>query len=272
MITIERIDVRPVKVDKVMISWKFTPSFESFANYSFELQRSRAPDSDYETVYRFTDASQYLDDVQYKRLWSTLYYRIKTTNTSDGKTVYSAAYSMGYAPNMEALEIIRRHDILLRNKRHGTGVPVIVMLRKHQGIQCTCWDPDKKRVRISNCEECFGTGFYEGFHAPIITWANLTPDKKEIQIPQWGEAEQNNSRIFLSNYPVVSPKDVIINTEKMVLWTVEASDTSERRGCLLHQLLTVSFLDRSSVLYKLLEKYPEIIDSVSQQQSRIEKS
>lgn len=270
MIKIAALRVKPIKVDRLLISWEFEQTLENFQEYSFELQRSQSPESDFETVHRFTDSVQFVDELQYKRLWTTLFYRIKTTQLSTGAVAITGPEGIGSAPNLEALEIIRRNDILLKNRRHGIGVPIIVFLKKRSGITCECWDADKKRPRTSNCLECFGGTFYGGYHDPIITWANLTPDTKMVQIPQWGEMEANESRIFMSNYPVLTPKDVVIDPHKMILWTVERIETSERRGCLLHQIVSISYIDKNHVLYTLLDKYPDLMSEIQSQSDKIQ--
>lgn len=272
MIQISKIIVNPVKVDKIQVKWIFKPTFENFNDYVFRLERSESPESAFVPIFRFTDAMQYLDVINYRRLWKTIYYRIRITHIATGKEEISDPAQFEYAPNLEALEIIRRNDILLKNKRHGIGVPVVVFLRKQDGPRCNCWDPDKKRVRVSNCEECYQTGYAHGFYDPIVTWANMSPDNKAAPLPQWGETETNDTRIFLSNYPEVEPKDVIIEPRLLRVWMVENVETSQRRGHLLHQLVTMSYLDRNSVLYKLLERHPNLPDLIEAQQKRIELS
>jgi hypothetical protein len=273
MIKIESITVTPTKVDRLLVQWKYTPTLESFVDYEFMLERSLSPDSGFENVVRFKDLVQYLDEVNYKRLWKTVYYRIKVTNILTAKTEYSELGKIGYEPNLEALEIIRRNDILLKNRRHGIGVPVAVFIRKRAGQRCPeCWDEGKKRVRLSTCDTCYQTGYLDGFYEPIITWANTTPDNKQNPIPQHGETEPNDTKIFISNYPEVLPKDIIVETTTMRTWTVENVDTTARRGCTLHQLLTLAYVDRNSVIYKLLEKYSGLIEDIRIQKNRIQRS
>jgi hypothetical protein len=207
--------------------------------------------------------------VNIKRLWNTIFYRIEVLHIASGTRTYSHAVTFGTSPNLEALEIIRRNDILLKNKRHGIGVPLIAYIRKRSGIECTCWDKDKKRVRTSSCEDCFGSGFESGYYPPVITWANVTPDNKLVQIPQWGEVEPNEVRIFVSNYPLLIPKDVLINPFKMELWVVENVQTTERRGCTLHQVVSASYIDRNSILYRLLDRDPAILDLAYVESGRI---
>lgn len=272
MIKVKSINVLPIKPDRVLVKWCFEPTFEDFNNFQFSLQKSASPESEYETIYTFTDNNQFVDIADYRRLWTSLNYRIVSKDKISGKEHISSPAQMGYAPNLEALEIIRRNDILLKNKRHGIGVPVAVFIRKHEGARCECWDIDKKRSRKSNCDDCFGTGFYNGVYPPIITWANLTPDNKTNPLPQWGETEPNDTRLFFSNYPEISPKDVIVEPTLMRVWIVESVETSARRGHMLHQLVTVSFLDRNNAFYKIVDKYKTLIDSIAKEKSKIDLS
>lgn len=272
MIKVRGLTVSPLKVDRVLVKWAFVPTHDSFADYELTLERSLAPHEGYTTVYRFVDDTQYADRLHYRRLWQQLYYRVRSRNTNTNEVWVSDPVKIQYSPNLEAIEIIRRNDLLLRNKRHGIGVPVVIFLRKHEGVRCECWDTEKSRPRKSNCDDCFQTGFYNGYYAPVYTWANPNPAQRSNPRPQWGETETNDTRMFLSNYPELHAKDLILNSSLMQLWEVDSVDPTFRRGHLLHQLVTVSYVDRNHVFYKLLEKYPGIPDEVAKLVNRIKNS
>lgn len=269
---IESITIRPLKVDTLHISWVFTKTLESFQDFAFTLERSESPESGFIAITTFNHTTEYIDELYYRRLWKNLYYRVKIENKRTGAISYSIVGSLMTPPNLEALEIIRRNDILLRNRRHGTGVPVAVFTKKRIGPACECWDVDKQRLRTSNCRSCYGSHIHGGFYSPIISWANFTPNTKLIQIPQWGEMEPNEQRLFMSNYPVLSPGDVIFEPSSMSVYTVEKIETSERRGTMLHQIVSASFIDRNSALYSLLDETPDLIERLKTEASRIKRS
>jgi hypothetical protein len=179
---------------------------------------------------------------------------------------------MQVPPNLEALEIVRRNDILLKNKRHGIGVPVAIFKEKKIGPSCICWDRNKQRVRRSSCDECFGSHIQGGYYKPLIVWANLSPDTKMVQIPQWGEMEPNEKRIFMSNYPVLSPRDLIYNPSNATMYMIDKIETSERRGTMLHQIVSASFLDRNSVVYKLLDREQDLDKNLREETMKIKRS
>jgi len=263
MISAEITRARPIGQDEILISWKFSQSLEDFRDYIFELQRSESSDSGYTTIFQFNHDTQYVDTIWYRKIWRSLFYRIVATQRSTSISAESTPHKLESLPNLEALEIVRRNNILLKNKRHGIGTPVAVFNLKTLGPKCLCWDVDKQRSRTSRCDDCFGSHIEGGYYAPIIGWANMTPDHKLVQLPQWGEMEPNEARIFFSNYPCLNPKDVIFNPDKMMFYTVEKVETSERRGFMLHQIVSASCLDRGHVVYLLLGKYPELINELS---------
>lgn len=269
---IESITVRPLKIDTLHVSWTFAKTLERFQDFTFILERSESPESGFTAIASFNHITEYTDTVYYRRLWKSLYYRIRIINNSTNTVAYSMVGGLMTPPNLEALEIIRRNDILLRNRRHGTGIPIAVFSKKRMGPTCECWDADKQRLRTSNCKSCYGSHIEGGYYDPIITWANFTPNTKLVQIPQWGEMEPNERRVFMSNYPVLSPGDVLFEPSSMSVYTVEKIETSERRGTMLHQIVSASFIDRNSSLYNLIEDSKDLIAKLQNEASKIKRS
>lgn len=272
MITATILSILPISSDKICVSWEFSKSVEDFRDYIFTLERSESPESGFESVLKFGHITEAVDSVRFKKIWRDLSYRIKSVNTSTGEAKYSDVATMSSAPNLEALEIVRRADILLKNRRHGTGVPVAVFKHKNIGPSCECWDENKQRLRTSNCPYCYGGRIEGGYYSPIITWANTSPPTKLVQIPQWGEMEPNEARIFFNNYPGLNPKDLIFSPASMTFFTVEKIETTTRREYILHQIVSASGLDRSHIVYRLLNEYPDIVDRLKEERARIKTS
>lgn len=272
MIIPEIIRVSPLSTDRVIISWRAQQSLEPLQDYDFTLERSESNESGFEHISPLGYTPDFVDQINLRKIWKSTVYRIKSTNRLTGDVGYSAEMAIGVAPNLEALEIVRRNNILLKNRRHGIGTPVAVFKRKTQGTSCSCWDPDKQRTKTSNCTECYGTHIDGGFYEPILVWANLTPPAKMVQLPQWGEMEPNEARIFFSNYPELNPKDVIFVQPRMTFYTVEKVEVSSRREVVLHQLISASGVDRGRPYYKLLDKHPYLVDTILNMASDIKVS
>ena len=264
--------VEPISLKAIKISWEFPVTLEDIGEYEFKLISSESPDEDNpgNLLHTFNHEKEYVFDCSVKKVWKDIYFRIIAFNKGTGEKACTDWVKMEDAPDLEALEIVRRNNILLTNRRHGIGLPIAVFKLKTVGPHCPdCWDFNKQKIRSSNCNSCYKTGIQGGYYAPILTWANLTPPVKQLQIPQWGEMEANEIRIFMNNWPSVNPKDLVYIPSKQSFYTVEQVETSCRRGFVLHQLVALSGCEKSSVVYKLLDEYPDKIKQLSEMRNRI---
>ena len=245
---------------KYRISWEYPVTVEDISIYKYTLYRSTGGGTDTgEPVTSFNHLRYYVDENNIKKVWADLYYRIEVENTVTKEVDKGRWCLMSTAPDLEAMEIVRRNNILLSNPRRGIGVPVAVFKLKTIGPHCPdCWDFNKQKIRSSNCDSCYKTGIVGGYYEPVISWANLTPPAKQVQIPQWGEMEANEIRIFMSNDPVVNPKDLIYVQSRNCFYSVEQVETTTRRDFILHQLVAASGIERSSIVYNLLKEYPDL--------------
>jgi len=265
-------EVKPISPVKMQISWRFVQSMDDFQDYIFTLERSESPEQGYSPVFTFNHNITFLDELSYKKIWRSLYYRIKSEHAHTHAIEYSAPSPVSASPDLQAIEIVRRNDIMLKNMRYGVGVPMAIFKLKTIGPACECWDANKQRPRISSCTDCFGSHIDGGYYPPIITWANPSPPQKVIQLPQWGEMEPNEARMFFNNYPELCPKDLIFSPHNMMFYTVEKVETSTRREYILHQIVSASGHDRGHVAYNLLTKYPKIVDDLYTERSKIKNS
>ena len=270
MITVTNIQIVPQSIDSLKVSWTFNQTPEDFRDYTFVLERSEDPASGFVSVFDFNHALYFIDHLTYRKIWRSLYYRVTSRNIKTGETFSSKAYQLSVAPDLEALEIVRRNNIMLKNRRHGTGSPVAVFKLKTIGPKClVCWDFNKQKVRSSTCDVCYKTGIEGGYYKPIITWANLNPPQKLSQIPQFGERESNEQRFFFNNEPSLNPKDLIFVPSSLIFYQVERVETSTRREYVLHQLVAVSGIERSSIVYRLLDEYPDLVSELTEARMNI---
>lgn len=270
MITVTNIQIVPQSIDSLKVSWTFKQTPEDFRDYTFVLERSEDPASGFVPIFDFNHSMYFIDYLIYRKVWRSLYYRVTSRNIKTGESFSSPAYQLSVEPDLEALEIVRRNDILLKNRRHGTGSPVAVFKIKTVGPKCTvCWDFNKQKVRSSTCDVCYKTGIEGGYYEPVITWANLNPPQKMVQLPQWGAMESNEQRFFFNNEPSLNPKDLIFVPSSAIFYQVERVETSTRREYVLHQIVSASGLERTSVVYNLLKEYPDLTKQLGEARKRI---
>ena len=253
------------------ISWEYPVTTEDIGIYKYKLYRSSGGGEDEgELLKEFNHLKYFIDTNNIKKIWVNVYYRIETLNTHTNEIDKGKWTPMMVAPDLEAMEIVRRNDILLSNPRRGIGVPIAVFKLKIIGPHCPdCWDFNKQKIRSSSCDSCYKTGIQGGYYEPEITWANLTPPAKVIQIPQWGEMEANEIRIFMSNKPILNPKDLIYVSSRNCFYSVEQIETTTRRDYLLHQLVSASGIERKSIVYNLLKEYPDLNERLLEKANHI---
>lgn len=254
----------PISLTQIKITWEFPVTAEDIGEYEYTLISSEAPGETSghngdepagDVLLVFNHEKEYFGDINVRKMWKDTYFQIIGRNKRTGEFGHTKWKKMESEPDLEALEIVRRNNILLTNKRHGIGVPVYVFKLKTVGPHCPdCWDFNKQKIRSSTCDSCFKTGIIGGYYSPIKTYANLTPPQKQVQIPQWGEMEANEIRIFMNNEPSVNPKDLIYIPARLSMYRVEQVETSCRRNFVLHQLVAASGIEKSSVVYGLVDR------------------
>ena len=262
MITIENAKVLPIKVTGLLLTWDYSKSVRPREDFTYTIQRGYSPDGEYLSIYDLDGyETNYLDNELNRRLWKQTYYRFKTTDSVNAKTWLSKPISVGKDPDLIALEIVRRNDVMLQNKTYGTGVPLVCLIRKYDGVKCDCYDENKQRLIRSNCTKCYGTRVVHGFSKPILLWGNISPDNKTSPVTEIGERGNLQLRIFVSNYPILSPKDVLLDPQTGRAYLIEDISVTQKRGFIIHQVLTVSYINKPDPIYTLRQEPKYIKES-----------
>ena len=257
MIEVKSIDVSPINKSSFAISWKFEPTIEKLSDYRFSLEKSEAPHDGYEFLANINPASNYYidDDIAIFKLWKSYYVRLKIESLDGADASYSRFGTVEHPPNLEALELIRRTDITLKNPRYGNGIECSIFLRKEGGQRCQeCFDALKRRSTKSNCVNCYGTTYDGGFFKAVKAFVNFSVDAKSMGVADIGSNTRSANRVMLSNYPKIKPGDVIIDMRLNRVWSVTEIQQIERRRHVIKQIATCEEEERTSVLLELLKR------------------
>ncbi len=256
IIKVSSLSIFPISKSEFAISWEFEPTFLSFDNFKFSLEKSNAPHDGYEFLASISPKSKtYIDsDVAIFKFWKSYYVRMRIINASTNESYVSEPATVEHPPNLEAIELIRRGKISLENPRYGNGVPCKVFIRKEGGQRCTeCFDVIKRRSTKTNCVNCYGTSYDGGFYKAIDAYFNFSVDVKTMGVSDIGNATRSGNRAITCNYPILKPGDVIADTRLNRIWTVSGEvQTIERRRHVIKQILSLEEEDRTSVLFELL--------------------
>lgn len=237
MIIFRRVFVRFVSNNSMEITWELEPTPDDLRKIEFTVMRSDNQLTGFEPVSPpLVDTCKYQDLFEGYRpsKFHTLFYKVKAVNTENptgpGQIVESAVEFLHENPfddtvspfNDPVIDIIRRNNMMLSHSRFRIGKPCAVFQKRLNGSRCHCWDPIAQRVTISNCKTCLGTGKIEGYHTgipDIFVHFAVLPKTKMIQ--QWGDIAPGDTQGWMSNYPLVNPEDIILNTLTNEHWLIK---------------------------------------------------
>ena len=153
-------------------------------------------------------------------------------------------------------------DLLYRNY---SGEKCLVIKRKSFGARCTnCWSSERQQMIKSHCDICHGTGYLAGWYQPIPIQISFDSNPNSSNSEKEWENVFNVKRARLSNYPIVRPKDMIINLVENKRYVVNSpvettklpkkgdiNDPLSNQSYLLSQILTLQELNTDDNEYNL---------------------
>lgn len=246
--------------DGVHVQWGVEPEADDLDAIEVELLRSESPSGPFEKLqvfdpvatFSFTDKTAPWRPKNFE-----LYYQLRGVLKANGNVV-TDTLPFGFQGRLpiDAVEIIRQHNILLRGvngHRSLTGIPTTVYKKRTFGARCLeCTDAPTGRVVISQCKACGGTGRRgTGYYDPLIVNMNFQPAPSAIQISNLGKLEDNETIAFMTNFPIMYPGDMVVEPDEKH-WRVVHVDVTERKRVVVHQLLRLRQLDHNDVEYEVL--------------------
>lgn len=275
MLRFTKISVQGFDVDALTMSWEIEPADPLAFNpldVEYRVYRSNSPKGPFDLltqaplvdVYSFRDTS-----LNRRSLWRKFYYKVEATHVPSGWQGESIVHRSEVNPTkakqiLVALEIVRRERLLLKgigNTPGFVGVPCAVFLRRSFGQKCAeCVNPVLGRGGVEKCTRCFNTRYVGGFYDPIPQHFNFSPSSQVLQVVNWGEAQPSETDCWTTNFPLLTPGDVIIEPTNR-RWRVERVHTTERLRVPVRQIVRLSEINRSDVEY-LIPVSEELFDEL----------
>jgi hypothetical protein len=254
--------VRNPNHDSLVVRWALAPTLYPLEQITFEVFRSNGPNGPWEHVGDAEDGAFHFVDFDITNLTSyKLYYYIVRAADKTGAGYWDSSHAvLEHDPDNVALGLIRKKNVYLRARG---GVPMAALLRKRWGAKCgRCWDKVRKLSADADCPLCYGTGYAGGFLAPVFM-PGMQPQASSKMYQLLGDAKyQTDQTVFeLSNYPYLSPDDVLIDRVMNHRYRINRVEQHTHRGHIVSQLAVATMEDENSVLYsiKLPEHKPTII-------------
>lgn len=277
------INIDTLNYHKNIITWQFDLSnVPSLTDYEIHIYRSESPGlpnslQDFNLV---SDALSLSDTVFEDRFITglhdqhrTWYYKLKIVEKATKKFASYpelAAFAFDSLADYAAREILRQKTLAL--ERMSAAV-FYLLKRRTWGIHCPiCWDFVLARSNDMQCEECYGTGWVQGYFTPIPFIAALNTAPQYNQIQMFGEWKPSDVLLVALRYPPIVPRDVIVD-DKGKRWLVLNIRYVEKMSRSIEQQIQASLLDVDDLIYNLPVPKPRSYASVSDtNNSRIELS
>ena len=238
-IIFRKLTIRFLTHESVEIKWEIENSPIDLSTIAFRVYRSENPINNFKQVSPdLVDIFTYRDrvDESDESKWKITYYKVQAYNLNDPTElvesptdyVHEDPYDDGTSPFVDpVLDIVRRNDMMLEHERFRLGKPSVVYQKRSYGTICSCFDKVTHRVTKSNCPRCLGTGKIEGYHSGIENiYVNFLSLPKQKLIQTWGDAEPGDTQAWMSNFPLLKPEDIIVNSLSNEHWVVKRVRTS----------------------------------------------
>jgi hypothetical protein len=79
----------------------------------------------------------------------------------------------------------------------------------------------------THCDTCHGTGFVTGYYQPIDIQITFDSDPKKQDLEKEWENVYDTKRARMCNYPIVRPKDLVINKDDYKRYVIKHVDTTK---------------------------------------------
>lgn len=277
---------------KVLVRWEINAAGADLADYDFIVESAEAPDNipgfqhidiyknplpttehavtaNFEIISKPINGLDQLFFVDYRpnliNLTKAYNYRVKCTRKSTQEVFYSAMIAIDGELDLIGIYIAEETNFDLEDN----ATPSLLYNRKRAGVRCTkCFDAIQKKRLLSGCTTCFDTGWVGGFYDPIDLFVDFAPNPKNVQIAQFGEVQDNQSRLRMSNFPGVFPGDIIRELLSSRMWRVERVDLTERMRSTNLQWPVVTEIKPGDVEYKIPVDEQLLLAKVGELQKR----
>ena len=249
--------VRGFSLDFLEVTWEIADTTLDVHDFQLEIFRSESPMGPWDPVAGpFEDRYRFVDNrVNLLNRWRQLYYKIVSTEKADTTNVSeSDSFTFQAEPDLIAAEIQRLERLVWEEY---AGRRCFIFPVRTFGQHCPhCFDgPDKGKGHTSqrqrsHCLTCYGTSYVRGYLDPIEIFMQIDPSSKSNQLLPVAERQQVDASARLPNFPLVKPRDIIVETENR-RWRVVRVTPTERLRSVVHQELVLHEIAKGDIEFQL---------------------
>lgn len=267
----------PLFPNSVFLQWDLVSPAES-GTYTFQVDRSGSPAGPWTSVlgattgiYSCVDAAPTTgveqppvpapanaapnpQDFNLLSMARALYYRVTVTPPSGSSNAVATISEV--EPRLSGKQRLLRRKMLRDASmafKKLNGVEIAVLKRVRWGPRCPkCFDPYTKESVRGACSNCFGTGFFPAYYAPVVTLGRRGTRPSAKQITPQGATEYRPTQATLLDVPKVDPDDILVFLRDNKRFIVKTTIETELQNVGVHQKFEISEIARSSPEYRLV--------------------
>lgn len=265
-LSVKELLVRSFSLDFLEVTWEIENTTLDPHDYHTYVLRSESPMGPWDIITGpFSDRYRFVDNqVNLLHRWRQLYYKIRTVRKADTTDVAeSDAKTFHAQPDLIAKEIQRLERLVWEEY---AGRRCFIFPARTFGQRCpSCYDgPERgkgytgQRTR-SHCLTCYDTGFARGYLDPVEIFMQIDPSTHIEQPLPVAERQQSDTSARLPNFPLVKPRDIIIEAENR-RWRVVTVTSTERLRSVVHQELRLHEITKGDIEFQLPIKVEDLRD------------
>jgi hypothetical protein len=235
--------------NRYVITWN-----EEDVSGAATLLRSEHPHEGWKEVADVTGLFQYVDipasrgEELRKRRFREWYYRI------DSKAGTAGPMSLDGKPDRRALQVSR---LAWRHLARDIQTQAYLLPRSTTGERCeVCWDETRQQVTRTNCPECDGTGFQEGYPSPVLIYVSF--DNQEVHPEDFPNMkfEQGQHQMWTASEPRIQAGDYIVRKRDLQIYEIVRVQPTSKAGLVIRQPMIGRVVPKSDVRSHMLDDLP----------------
>ena len=249
--------IRSFSLDFLEVLWEIEDTVLDPLDFQLYVLRSESPMGPFDMVAGpFEDRYRFVDNtVNLMHRWRQIWYKVRSVQKADHNNfVESEPFTFVNNPDLIGAEIQRLERLMWSEY---SGNKCFIFPVRTFGKRCqTCYDGPEKgkgftgQRRRSHCITCYDTTFIRGYYDPIEIFMQIDPSSKSVQNLPIAERGQTDTTARLPNFPIMKPRDLIVEANN-IRWRVVKSTPTERMRAVVHQELVLHEVAKGDIEYQL---------------------
>jgi hypothetical protein len=215
-----------------------------------EIERAGRYSGNYQTIATLQNARQYVDEPTSRSSpRAQYYYRIRPAQEAETGSEEGGAPVLGpkaAEPRADKRTLYIRRQARRHLRRVGQKSYLFEEERKATERCPDCWDPVRQVQTRSNCENCDGSGYVEGWPDPVEVNISYGPGEPLPEQTRGGKLDTNQLQCWAASIPRFSLGDLVVREKDREVFEVVQHQHTLRSGHRLRQNVILKLVERGS--------------------------